>query len=55
MRYSVQPRDQIFKNRLVVDANGAIIDFNAANASTNLFSIKAKITGQTGHNGTKKC
>ena len=39
-------------NRLF-DTNGDTDDFNAANATTNLFNCKAKITGQTGHNGTK--
>ena len=36
-----------------VDANGAIVDFNADNATTNSFKIKEKITVQIGNNGTK--
>ena len=36
-----------------VDANVAIVDFNADNATTNSFKIKQKITFQTGNNGTK--
>ena len=28
-------------------------DFNAGNATTKSFNLKAKITGQTGNNGTK--
>ena len=35
-------------------ANEDIVDFNAANATTNLFKIKEKITGKTGNNGTKE-
>ena len=34
-------------------ANGNIVDFNAANATTNSFKIKETITDQTGNNGTK--
>ena len=37
----------------VVDANGAIIDFTEANATTDSFSLKVKLTGQTDKNGTK--
>ena len=37
----------------IVDGN--IFDFNADNASTNLFKIKEKIAGQTGNNGTSRC
>ena len=36
-------------------SNGDINDFNAANATTNSFKIKAKLTGQTGNYGTKNC
>ena len=36
-----------------VDANGAITDFNEANATTDLFNLKVKLTGQTDNNGTK--
>ena len=31
----------------------AITDFNAASATTDLFKIKVKITGQIGNNGTR--
>ena len=34
-------------------ANDDIVDFNAANATTNSFKVKEKITGETGNNGTK--
>ena len=34
-------------------ANGNIVDFNAVNATTNLFKIKEEITGKTGNNGTR--
>ena len=34
-------------------ANGNIVDFNANNATTDLFKIKEKTTGKTGNNGTK--
>ena len=33
-------------------ANGNIVDFDAANATTNSFKIKEKMTGKTGNNGT---
>ena len=36
-----------------VYTNGAIVDFNAANATTRSFNLKAKITGQTSKNDTK--
>ena len=36
-------------------SNGDINDFNAANATTNSFKIKEKLTGQTGNYGTKNC
>ena len=36
-----------------VDDNGAIIDFNAGNATTRLFNLKVKLTGETGDNGQK--
>ena len=36
-----------------LDADNAITDFNEANAYTDLFKIKEKITGQIGNNGTK--
>ena len=34
-------------------ATGSIVDFNAANANTDSFKIKEKITDQTGDGGTK--
>ena len=34
---------------------GAITDFTEANAITDSFKIKEKITGQTDNNDTKKC
>ena len=37
-----------------LDTNVDIDDFNAANATTNSFILKAKMTGQTGNNDTKK-
>ena len=37
----------------VLDANNAITDFNAANAATNSFKLKAKITAQKYNNSTK--
>ena len=41
------------RDKSAVDDNGAIVNFNGANAITDLFKIKVKITGQTGDNGTK--
>ena len=38
------------KDITAVDDNGAIVDFNGANA-TDSFSFKTKITGQTNDNG----
>ena len=35
------------------DANSAIVDFNPANATNNLFKIKEEITSETGNDGTK--
>ena len=37
----------------MLDVNSEIADFNIANAITDLFKIKRKITGQTGNNDTK--
>ena len=37
----------------MLDVNSEIDDFNIANAITDLFKIKRKITGQTGNNDTK--
>ena len=44
---------QFCRDELASDANGTIVDFNAANSITDLFKIKEKMTGQTGNNGTK--
>ena len=35
--------------------NSNIVDFNADNATTDLFKIKEKITSKTGNNDTKRC
>ena len=43
----------IFQKWTCLDDNDDIDDFNAANDTVNLFNVKAKITGQTGKNGTK--
>ena len=37
----------------MLGVNSEIADFNIANAITDLFKIKRKITGQTGNNDTK--
>ena len=34
-------------------SNGKIVDFDAANATTDLFKIKEKITGNTGNDSTE--
>ena len=44
---------QFCRDEPASDANGTIVDFNAANSITDLFKIKEKMTGQTGNNGTK--
>ena len=44
---------QYCRDEPALDANNAIVDFNAANTSTNSFKLKAKITGQVSNNGTK--
>ena len=36
-----------------VDNDGAVTDFSEANATTDLFNLKEKLTGQTGNYGTK--
>ena len=36
-----------------LDNNGATIDFTDANATTDSFNLKVKLTGQTSNNGTK--
>ena len=38
---------------MALAVNGDINEFNAANATNNLFKIKEKVTGKTGSNGTK--
>ena len=38
-----------------VDVNGAIGDFNAANATKRSFKIETKTIGQTGDDGSKNC
>ena len=43
----------IFQKLTCLDDNDDIDDFNAANDTINLFNVKAKITSQTGKNGTK--
>ena len=43
---------QYCKDILPVNNNNAIVDFTGANL-TNSFNFKAKITGQTGNDGTK--
>ena len=45
---------QYFSNEPPVNAaEGNIVDFTEANANSNLFKIKEKVTGKTGNNGTK--
>ena len=44
---------QYCRDQPVLADNNTIIDFNEANANTDLFKIKEKITGQTGNDGTK--
>ena len=44
---------QFCRDEPASDANGTIVDFNAANSITDSFKIKEKMTGQTGNNGTK--
>ena len=44
---------QYCTDKLAVNNNGEIVEFNEANA-TDSFNFKAKITGQTGDNGTKE-
>ena len=43
---------QYCRDVAAVDANGAITDFTEANATIDLFSLKKKLTGETGTNGT---
>ena len=55
--YSKTSGSLLFKNVCkdipAVNNNGEIVEFNGANA-TDSFNFKAKITGQTGDNGTKQ-
>ena len=44
---------QYCRDELALAVNGDINEFNAANATNNLFKIKEKVTGKTGSNGTK--
>ena len=45
---------QYCKNEPAINAsNGKIVDFDAANATTDLFKIKEKITGNTGNDSTE--
>ena len=44
---------QYCRDVLAVNDNGRITDFNEANATTDTFSVKEKLTAQTGNNGTK--
>ena len=43
---------QYFKYIPAVNNNGNIVDFNGANDTTNSFTFKSKITGQTNNNKT---
>ena len=42
---------QYGRDEPIVDDDSYIVDFNAANASTNSFKIKEKMTSKTGNNG----
>ena len=44
---------QYCRDILVADNDRAITDFTEANAITELFNLKVKLTGQTGNTGTK--
>ena len=46
---------QYYRDELVLDAAGAIIDFPAANNKSVLFEFKTKVAGKTGNgkNNTK--
>ena len=45
---------QYCKDEPAINAsNGKIVDFDAANATTDLFKIKEKITGNTGNDSTE--
>ena len=43
---------QYCRNEPALPVNSYIADFNAANGTTNLFKIKAKIAGQTSDDDT---
>ena len=45
---------QYNRNKPALDANGAIIDFPAANNSAS-FIFKQKIAGRIGNHGKKRC
>ena len=44
---------QFCRDVQVVDANDTITNFTKANAGTDLFSLKQKLTGKTGSKGSK--
>ena len=44
---------QSCRDVLAVNDGGAITDFTEANATTDSFNLKVKLTGQTSNNGTK--
>ena len=44
---------QYCRDKWVLTAHGDVDDFNTTNATTDLFKIKGKITGETGNDGTK--
>ena len=45
---------QHYRDEPAVDANGAVANYNAANAFTDSFKIKEQITGKIGSNVIKK-
>ena len=44
---------QYCRDEPAVDANDAITEFDAANATTDSFKIKEELTSKTDNNGTK--
>ena len=44
---------QYCRDEPAVNDDSAFTDFTEANATTDSFSLKEKLTGQTGKNGTK--
>ena len=44
---------QLYRDAPAVNNDGAIVDFTDANATTESFNLKIKLTDQTGNNGTK--